>query len=412
MQSSAPPRYYFAQVFFFLVAAGVLEVALGSIRRALDDTRRELEERVQAEEALRRSEATNRAILAAVPDTIFQLNGDGVFTHYFPAKGGNTPFASVECVGKNISEILGMDLGEQVIRCTQQALASRETQFLEYALSQSNTTGNYEARFVANGPDKVLMVVRDISRQKQTEAEREELIRELEAKNTELERYTYTVSHDLRSPLITIQGFLNYVEKDALAGDFERLKRDTTRIKEAASRMSSLLNELLEISRVGKMTSPGEEISFEQLAQETIRLVEGQITARGVKVMVTPGLPVVYGDHARLLQVMQNLLENAVKFMGSQTEPCVEIGLRDTLEAGKPVFYVRDNGIGIDPRHHQRIFGLFEKLDASREGTGVGLALAKRIIEVHGGRIWVESEGNGKGSVFYFTLPTKKMLRE
>jgi two-component system, LuxR family, sensor kinase FixL len=404
-----PISVYFEQVFFFLVAAGVLEVALGSIRRALEDTHRELVERVQAEEALRRSEATNRAILEAVPDSIFQLDRAGVITYFFPAKGLTTALTPENALGQSISGILGVELGEQVKNCVQQALTSREIQVLEFTSSAQNGSGSFEARFVANGPDKVLAVVRDITRQKQTEADRETLIRELEAKNTELERYTYTVSHDLRSPLITIQGFLNYVEKDAQAGDMERLQRDTSRIKEAAARMNSLLNELLEISRVGKLTSPGEEISFEQLAQECVRLVEGQITARGVNVTVAAGLPVVYGDRARLLQVLQNLLENAVKFMGDQADPCIVIGLRDTPEAGKPVFFVRDNGIGIDPRHHQRIFGLFEKLDASREGTGVGLALAKRIIEVHGGRIWVESEGNGTGSTFYFTLPVRKL---
>jgi len=111
----------------------------------------------------------------------------------------------------------------------------------------------------------------------------------------------------------------------------------------------------------------------------------------------------VHGDRTRLLEVLQNLIENAVKFRSGQAEPVIEVGSRKG--PGGLVVYVRDNGVGIDPRYHQRVFGLFERLDPRVEGTGVGLALVKRIVEVHGGRVWVESEGAGRGSAFCFTLP-------
>lgn len=119
--------------------------------------------------------------------------------------------------------------------------------------------------------------------------------------------------------------------------------------------------------------------------------------------IVTP-LPVVYGDRVRLVEVMQNLIDNAVKFARNQPKPRIEIGARAAEPDGQPVFFVRDNGLGIDPQYHERVFGLFNKLDAQSEGTGVGLALVKRIVEVHGGRIWVESAGEGCGSTFCFTL--------
>ena len=116
-------------------------------------------------------------------------------------------------------------------------------------------------------------------------------------------------------------------------------------------------------------------------------------------------MAVIFGDRQRLVEAVQNQVENACKFMGDQQKPHIQIGQRDS-EDGTPVFFVRDNGMGIAPEHHDRIFGLFNKLDATSDGTGIGLALVKRIIEVHGGRIWVESEA-GKGATFCFTLPAE-----
>jgi len=117
---------------------------------------------------------------------------------------------------------------------------------------------------------------------------------------------------------------------------------------------------------------------------------------------VDAALPSVYGDRLRIVEVVQNLVENAAKFMGDQPKPRIRIGARFGDE---PVLLVQDNGIGIEPRHQDRIFGLFQKLDPEAEGTGVGLALVKRIVEVHGGRVWVESAGRGQGTTVCFTLP-------
>jgi signal transduction histidine kinase len=237
---------------------------------------------------------------------------------------------------------------------------------------------------------------------------RKNLIDELESKNAELERFTYTVSHDLKSPLVTINGFLGYLERDARSGNMERLHKDIQRIQEAVNKMRRLLGELLELSRIGRLVNAPEMVPFADLAKDALDTVHGQLAERDIKVIVQPGLPVVYGDRQRLTEVLQNLIDNAAKFMGNQPSPQVEIGQRGDeadAECGGPVFFVRDNGIGIPEAQHERIFGLFNKLDATSDGTGIGLAIVKRIVEVHGGRIWVESEGAGRGSVFYFTLP-------
>ena len=248
----------------------------------------------------------------------------------------------------------------------------------------------------------------ELMERKRVERERETLINELEAKNDELERFTYTVSHDLKAPLITIRGFLGYLEEDALKGDTERMKTDMTRIVDATDKMQTLLSELLELSRIGRMMNPPEVIPFATIAQEAVDLVRGQIEAHSVTVEIKPNLPDVYGDRSRLVEAVQNLVENACKFMGSQPEPRIEIGQYTTDEDGSPVLCVRDNGIGIELQYQERIFELFHKLDARTGGTGVGLALVKRIIEVHGGRIWIESQGAGKGTSFCFTLTSKK----
>ena len=233
--------------------------------------------------------------------------------------------------------------------------------------------------------------------------ERQQLVEELEARNAELARFTYTVSHDLKSPLVTIKGFLGLLERDAQDGDLERMRHDIGRIQAAADRMRKLLEDLLELSRLGRLLNPPARVALGEVACEALALVAGDVAARGVEVEVDRDLPVVVGDRLRLVEVFQNLIENAVKYMGEQPEPRVEVGAGEN--AGEPVVYVRDNGIGIDPLYHDKVFGLFERLDAATEGTGVGLALVKRIVELHGGRIWVESEGVGRGSTFCFSLP-------
>ena len=245
-------------------------------------------------------------------------------------------------------------------------------------------------------PGQFATVFEDITERKAREEE-------LRQKNAEMERFTYLVSHDLKSPLVTVKTFLGYLEEDLAKQETERVKKDLLYMHGATEKMSRLLGDLLEVSRIGRVVNPPARTSFQALAKEALEAVAGSLTLRGVEVTVDEVELPLLGDRPRLVEIWQNLLENAVKYMGDQPSPRIHLGVERAGEHTQ--FFVRDNGLGIDPRYHGKVFGLFEKLDARTEGTGLGLALIKRIVEVHGGTIRVESEGAGQGSCFLFTLP-------
>jgi signal transduction histidine kinase len=226
---------------------------------------------------------------------------------------------------------------------------------------------------------------------------------QLERQVAELEQFAYTVSHELRTPLVTIMGFMGSIEKDLQEGEYAKAQKDFPRVTRATKNMHNTLSELLELSRIGRIINPTEELDIHEIIREALDIVSARIRSRNIHVEVASPLPTVYGDRPRLREVFENLIDNAAKYSSNQSAPLIEIGYRNGKE---PVFFVKDNGIGIEPQYHSRIFRLFEKLDSTSEGTGVGLTLVKRIIETHGGRIWVESEGPGKGTAFCFTLPT------
>ncbi len=247
---------------------------------------------------------------------------------------------------------------------------------------------------------------REIAQRQQAEKERETLIAKLEAQNAELERFAYTVSHDLKTPLITLKAFMGAMQEDLAKGDQEAVDDDVARMSGAADKMAVLLEDLLELSRIGRLVNPSADVAVGDLAREAVELAHAAIQQRGVRTTVSSDLPMVFGDRTRLAEVVQNLVDNAVKYMGDQAQPHIEIGSR--REDSQTVCFVRDNGLGIDPRYQERVFGLFEQLDRSAEGSGIGLALVRRIVEVHGGRIWIESDGPGQGSTFCFTLPSPR----
>ncbi|HYW80518.1 MAG TPA: response regulator [Thermoguttaceae bacterium] len=253
---------------------------------------------------------------------------------------------------------------------------------------------------------QIVEACRDVTDRVMAQREREKALAELKTRNAELEQFAYTVSHDLKSPLITINGFLGLVQEDIEKRDFAETNENIARVVNATKKMHHLLDDVLELSRIGRIVNPPVDVPMAELAHSALDALAGRIAQKDVQVDIAADLPVLYGDRFRLEEVFQNLIENALKYTGDQLEPRIEIGAR--CDGEEDVYYVRDNGQGIDPRFHDRIFGLFDKLAPNSDGTGIGLALAKRIVEVHGGRIWVESEGTDRGSTFCFTLASKE----
>lgn len=377
----------------------------------------DITQRKQAEADLARERDLLYALMDNVPDTVYFKDTESRFTHINQRQaqflGVDSP---EEAIGKTDFDFQREELTQAFFDEEQELFATGEAVLdrLEY-----NPTPQGEPRWLSaskapirDSEGKIIGLVgisRDITERKLAEIEREKLINDLEARNAELERFTYTVSHDLKSPLVTIQGFLGYLEADARSGNMERLKNDSQRIKEATSKMQKLLAELLELSRIGRLINQLEEVSFEEIVQDALKIVEGQVQNRGVKVIVESNFPMIYCDRSRIVEVMQNLIDNACKYMGDQPQPQIEIGY-SVVKDGESIFHVRDNGMGIDPEFHDRVFGLFNKLNPQTEGSGIGLALIKRIIEVHNGRIWVESDGNNMGTTFFFTIGSKQEL--
>jgi light-regulated signal transduction histidine kinase (bacteriophytochrome) len=233
---------------------------------------------------------------------------------------------------------------------------------------------------------------------------------ELEAANRELEAFSYSVSHDLRAPLRAIDGFSRIIVEDYADKLDASGQGYLNRVRNAVQRMGILIDDLLELSRVGRFELHPARLDLSRLASEVMEQLQTQDTNRQADIRIAPHLRGT-GDEMLLRLVLQNLLGNAWKFTANTRPAIIEFGAHQ--ENGQSVYFVRDNGAGFDMQFADKLFGVFQRLHKADEfaGSGVGLATVQRIIQRHGGKVWAEAKP-GKGASFYFTLPQAKQGSE
>jgi len=257
---------------------------------------------------------------------------------------------------------------------------------------------------IKNEAHQITTIV-DVTERKRAETELQIAMQELQHSNRELEQFAYVASHDLQEPLRTIIGMVQLLQrkyKDNLDARAEQYIDFTV---EAATHMQSLINDLLDYSRLGRRGLPLGEVNLNEILDLALNGLNTLIETNQA-VITYDRLPTVTAERSQMIRLFQNLISNAIKFRGKHI-PEIHIAAR-AVDA-RWEFSVRDNGIGIEPQYFERIFSIFQRLHTRAEysGTGIGLSICKKIVENHGGRMWVESEP-GNGSVFYFTLASKE----
>ena len=231
--------------------------------------------------------------------------------------------------------------------------------------------------------------------------------------NLELDSFVYTASHDLKAPLRAVSSFATFLEEDYKDKLDDKGRDHLNEIRKGADRMNGLIDDLLTLSRISRIQNPYEDVDINQLIQPVIERLKYDIEKFQVDLVIPKDLPVVHCGRVKIAEAFVNLIGNAVKFSSKNTQahPKVEVGYRASDKDHE--FYVRDNGIGIDPQYHEQIFDIFKRLHTTEEyeGTGTGLSIVKRVINDHGGKIWLESK-LGKGATFYFTIPKELEKRK
>lgn len=291
-------------------------------------------------------------------------------------------------------------------------LVEKKFLYNEYFLTRQDDSPYYVESYAIvikdfqSQPKSLMFLIQDITHRKIMEKEQNELFIQLENRTKELRNFVYTVSHDLKAPLVSIDGFTSILinrYNDILD---EKGLHYLRRTRSNVENMEGIISHLLELSRIGRVIGEKESINIRYLVDKIVREYQNRERVKKIQYRISTNFPIIMGDSERIRQVFENLIDNAIKFLGNQLEPLIEIG---TMRARKDTvkFYVKDNGIGIDKRYHEKIFEIFHRLnDLETKGTGVGLSIVKRIIEHHNGRIWLESE-NGKGTTFFFSLSSK-----
>ena len=384
---------------------------------ALREARDEVEARVEKWAlALRKSEERFQDFVEIGSDWLWEMDADLRYSYFSSSYESHSGVSIESAVGRTRAELyadtlptLSADEVKQWEKFNQltearEAFRDCETKWvgsngkIQYFVTSGKPIFDTDGKFIGYRG-----VGTNITGSKQAEEELELLINELKIKNAELERFAYTISHELKSPLVTIAGFSGILLDDVDAGDKKKLTGHVQHITSAVDSMSVLLDELLELARVGHITHPSEAVALSDLVHEVVKSINSQAVELDATIEIATDLPVVFGDRARLHEALLNMIDNAIKFRDNQSNIHVRIGSRRS--ATEMVYYVQDNGKGINPAYHDKVFGLFERLDPKIKGSGIGLARVQRILEEHGGRVWVESEGANEGSTFCFTIP-------
>lgn len=364
--------------------------------------------RKRAEDALAEQSARLAAIVETAVDAIVTIDERGTIDSFNPAAERLFGYARDEVLGKNVSRLMPSPYREahdgylhhyvttgekRIIGLGREVVAQRKdgsTFPIELAVSEMRVGG----RRMFTG------LVHDISQRKQTEERQARLIHELEAANEELKNFAYVVSHDLKAPLRAIGSLADWISTDQAEKLDDEGREHLRLLNQRVRRMDSLIDGILQYSRVGRVREAVVDVDANEIMKEVLAMLA---PPAHVRVEIAPGLPVIRAERTRILQLFQNLLSNAVKYLD---KPEGLIRVECVAHEGEWEFSVADNGPGIEPRHFKRIFQLFQTLVPKDrvESTGVGLALVKKIVEMYGGRVWVESQP-GAGSTFFFTLP-------
>ncbi len=362
----------------------------------------------RTEQALRESEERFRTLLKSLHEGIWVLDKDDRTTFVNPRMAEMLGYTEEEMLGKPVysfndeewrkSTAVYMDRRKQGISEQLEGELLRKDGGRVYALLETSPILDEDGNYTGS-----IAGVQDITDRKLAEERLKQAMAELDRSNKELEQFAYVTSHDLREPLRMMSSFAQLLEKrykdklDNTADEYIHF------IVDGAARMQRLIDAILIYSRVSTRAVPFDLVEMERVFQDVLVNLKVAIEETKAKITHDP-LPVIQGDPGQMAQVLQNLICNAIKFYREEDSPIVHVSSRQ--EGKEWIFSVTDNGIGIDPELFGRLFNLFQRLHPQDKypGTGVGLAVAKKIVQRHGGRIWVESLP-GKGSTFYFSIP-------
>ncbi len=375
---------------------------------------RDITGRKQAEEDLRKAENRYKSTLDSMMEGSQIIGFDFRYLYLNDIAAVQGRMKKESLLGRTMMEVYPGIENTEMFAHLAACMKNRTPHHMENEFAFPDGTSNWFKLSMEPVPEGVFILSADITKEKQLAEEikqhrdhLEELVRErttqLETANKELEAFSYSVSHDLRAPLRHIDGFADLLNKHARESLDEQSRRYLAIISESAKHMGVLIDELLVFSRMGRVEMRTVKLALEPLVKEIIAEMGNDIQGRAVEWEIDP-LPEIQGDPSMLRLVLQNLIGNAVKYTRQRDKAVIHIGSKK--ENKEIVFFIQDNGVGFDMQYVDKLFGVFQRLHRSEdfEGTGVGLANVRRIIERHGGRTWAVGEID-KGATFYFSLP-------